>query len=169
MTTKERREAIMLRLQAAHQPVNATVLAGELGVSRQVIVGDVALLRAGGEKIVSTSRGYLLSAEAGIVRQVVCRHTPGQTEQELLAMVDGGCTVLDVTVEHPVYGEITAPLQLSCRHDVELFLQKMLENAAQPLSLLTEGTHIHRLSVPDDAAFAHVCDALRHMGVLVED
>lgn len=169
MTTKERQEAIMLRLQAAQQPVNATVLAGELGVSRQIIVGDVALLRAKGEQVVATSRGYLLSTGDGLVRQVVCRHTPGQTEQELLTMVDGGCTVLDVTVEHPVYGEITAPLQLSCRHDVEQFLRKMLENAAQPLSLLTEGTHIHRLSVPDEAAFARVCDALRAIGVLVED
>lgn len=170
MTAKERREAIMRRLQSApQQPISATALAGELGVSRQIIVGDVALLRAGGEQIVSTSRGYLLSAEEGLVRQVVCRHTPGQTEQELLTMVDGGCTVLDVTVEHPVYGEITAPLHLSCRYDVEQFMQKMLENAAQPLSLLTEGTHIHRLSVPDEATFARVCGALRAMGVLVED
>ena len=78
------------------------------------MVGDVALLRAGGVQIVSTSRGYLIPPEEGLVRQVVCQHTPHQTQEELYAMVDGGCTVLDVTVEHPVYGEITAPLQLRC-------------------------------------------------------
>ena len=94
-------------------------LAKQLGVSRQIVVGDVALLRAGGVQIVSTSRGYLIPPEEGLVRQVVCQHTPHQTQEELYAMVDGGCTVLDVTVEHPVYGEITAPLQLSCRYDVD--------------------------------------------------
>ena len=81
----------------------------------------------------------------------------------------GGCTVLDVTVEHPVYGEITAPLQLSCRRDVDEFVRKMLENAAQPLSLLTDGIHAHRLSVPDEDAFERVCAALRKKGMLLED
>ena len=84
-------------------------------------------------------------------------------------MVDGGCTVLDVTVEHPVYGEITAPLQLSCRYDVDEFVRKMQENGAQPLSLLTEGIHAHRLSAPGEDAFTRVLAVLRSKRMLLED
>lgn len=169
MTAQERRNAILSHLQRGKSPLSATALAGLLGVSRQVIVGDVALLRAGGVQIVSTSRGYLIPPEEGLVRQVVCQHTPQQTQEELYAMVDGGCTVLDVTVEHPVYGEITAPLQLSCRYDVDEFVRKMQENGAQPLSLLTDGIHAHRLSADDEDAFARVLAVLRSKRMLLED
>ena len=163
MTAKERREAIVTHLKGEKSPIRATALAGLLGVSRQVIVGDVALLRAGGEQIVSTSRGYIMSTNEGMVRQVVCQHSAGKTRQELYAMVDCGCTVLDVTVEHPVYGEITATLQL------DEFMEKMRLSEAQPLSLLTEGIHAHRLSLPDEGSFERVCRVLRDMGMLVED
>lgn len=169
MTTKERQKAILSYLRDESTPVSATTLAKLLGVSRQIIVGDVALLRAAGTHVVATSRGYVIPSEEGSVRQVVCQHTPGQTQEELYVMVDGGCTVLDVTVEHPVYGEITAPLQLSSRRDVDEFVRKMLDNAAQPLSLLTYGIHAHRLSVPDEDAFQRVCAALRQKGMLLED
>lgn len=169
MTAQERRSAILSHLQRGKSPLSATALAGLLGVSRQVIVGDVALLRASGVQIVSTSRGYLIPPEEGLVRQVVCQHTPHQTQEELYAMVDGGCTVLDVTVEHPVYGEITAPLQLSCRYDVDEFVRKMQENGAQPLSLLTDGIHAHRLSADDEDAFTRVLAVLRSKRMLLED
>ena len=81
MTAKERREAIVTHLKGEKSPISATALAGLLGVSRQVIVGDVALLRAGGEQIVSTSRGYIMSTSEGMVRQVVCQHSAGKTRQ----------------------------------------------------------------------------------------
>lgn len=168
MTAKTRREAIYRQLQTESSPISATTLANMLGVSRQVIVGDVALLRAGGLQIVSTSRGYVLPAKQGIVYQVVCQHTSADTRKELYAMVDCGCTVLDVTVEHPVYGQLTAPLHLSCRGDVDSFVKKMLQNEAQPLSLLTEGIHAHRVSVPDEETFRRVCEALRQQGMLLE-
>ncbi len=169
MTAQERRNAILSRLQSGNSPLSATALSGLLGVSRQVIVGDVALLRAAGAQIVSTARGYLIPPAEGLVRQVVCQHTPGQTREELYAMVDGGCTVLDVTVEHPVYGEITAPLQLSCRFDVDEFVRKMQEHGAQPLSLLTDGIHAHRLSAPSECAFLRVLSVLRSKRMLLED
>ena len=169
MTTKERQKAILSHLRDESTPVSATTLAKLLGVSRQIIVGDVALLRAGGTQVVATSRGYVIPPEEGAVRQVVCQHTPGQTQDELYVMVDGGCTVLDVTVEHPVYGEITAPLQLSCRFDVDEFVRKMQESEAQPLSLLTDGIHAHRLSAPRESAYACVLAALRSKRMLLED
>ena len=45
MKAEERRRAIAKTLTAEH-PVSATALAGQFSVSRQIIVGDIALLRA---------------------------------------------------------------------------------------------------------------------------
>ena len=168
MKAEERRQIIAQTL-TADKAISATALAGKFSVSRQIIVGDIALLRAGGLDIAATPRGYMVQrSPAGLVRRVAVRHDGQAMEAELNAMVDQGCTVLDVTVEHPVYGEITAPLQLSCRHDVDEFVRKMLENAAQPLSLLTEGIHGHRLSVPSEEAFQRVQETLRQKGMLLE-
>lgn len=169
MTAVQRRSAIYEQLTHADAPISATALAQRFSVTRQVVVGDIALLRAEGHSITATPRGYMIPAETGLRRTIACHHSGADTQRELFAMVDCGCTVLDVTVEHPVYGEITAALQLACRYDVDEFVRKMQENAAQPLSLLTEGLHFHRLSVPDEAAFTRVCDALRHLGMLLED
>ena len=123
MTAEQRRSRISTRLHEAQQPISATVLARELGVSRQIIVGDVALLRAGGQAITATARGYVIPAPGdGTVRQVACRHDGAGTRDELNAMVDCGCTVIDVIVDHPVYGQLSAPLHLHSRLDVEQFM-----------------------------------------------
>ena len=76
-------------------------------------------------------------------------------------MVDQGCTVLDVIVDHPIYGQLTGPLQLSNRYDVGQFLSRCAQSDARPLSELTEGIHLHTLSCPDEAAFGRVCRELR--------
>ena len=81
--------------------------------------------------------------------------------------MDQGCTVVDVIVEHPIYGQITGPLELSSRYDVSQFLLRSAET--QPLSVLTEGIHLHTLSCPDEAAFTRVQNALRTLGVLLEE
>lgn len=167
MTASQRREAILAALARAEGPVSAGTLAGRFGVSRQVIVGDVALLRAGGAAVTATARGYVAEREqAEPVRRVACRHTAGDMERELQIMVDNGCTVLDVIVEHPVYGQLTGALQLSSRYDVRQFILRA--NAAQPLSLLTEGVHLHTLSCPDEAAFGRVRGELAGAGFLLE-
>ena len=103
MTASQRREAILAALARAEGPVSAGTLAGRFGVSRQVIVGDVALLRAGGAAVTATARGYVAERErTEPVRRVACRHTAGDMERELQIMVDNGCTVLDVIVEHQI-------------------------------------------------------------------
>lgn len=169
MDAQERRQAIARRLEEASGPVSAAVLAREHSVSRQIIVGDIALLRAGGMDIAATPRGYVLPAPAaGLVRTLACRHRADQMEEELNAMVDQGCTVLDVTVEHPVYGQLTGPLQLSNRHEVAEFLRRCSQSDARPLSDLTEGIHLHTLSCPDEGAFQRVRAALAELGVLLQ-
>lgn len=167
MTAVERRNAIY-QVLSADKPVSATVLAGRFGVTRQVVVGDIALLRAEGRSVTATPRGYIIPAPDGFVRTIACVHNAQQTRDELNAMVDCGCTVIDVVVEHPVYGQLTAPLAIASRYDVEQFIQKMSSAAASPLSALTEGIHLHTLSCPDAQMFDHLRDKLREMGMLFE-
>ena len=168
MEAAARRQAILNRLRTADRPVSASSLAAELNVSRQIIVGDIALLRAGGAEISSTPRGYVLPrATDGITRTIACRHTLEQTGTELDILVDNGCTVLDVIVEHPVYGQLTGPLQISNRYEVSQFIERCKK--AEPLSSLTDGIHLHTLSCPDEAAFERTKSALRALRVLLEE
>ena len=167
MTAIERRNAIY-QVLSADTPISATALAGRFGVTRQVVVGDIALLRAEGRSVIATPRGYIIPVPDGFVRTIACVHNAAQTRDELNAMVDCGCTVIDVVVEHPVYGQLTAPLAISSRYDVEQFIEKMASASASPLSALTEGIHLHTLSCPDAQVFDHLRDKLREMGMLFE-
>ena len=167
MTAIERRNAIY-QVLSADTPISATALAGRFGVTRQVVVGDIALLRAEGRSVIATPRGYIIPVPDGFLRTIACVHNAQQTRDELNAMVDCGCTVIDVVVEHPVYGQLTAPLAISSRYDVEQFIEKMSSASASPLSALTEGIHLHTLSCPDAQVFDHLCDKLREMGMLFE-
>ena len=167
MTAIERRNAIY-QVLSADTPISATALAGRFGVTRQVVVGDIALLRAEGRSVIATPRGYIIPVPDGFLRTIACVHNAAQTRDELNAMVDCGCTVIDVVVEHPVYGQLTAPLAISSRYDVEQFIEKMTSASASPLSALTEGIHLHTLSCPDEEVFDHLRDKLREMGMLFE-
>ncbi len=170
MTARERRKELSGILAAAEEPVSASALAQRLNVSRQVIVGDVALLRASGEQIIATPRGYLVSREsAGVRHTIACAHAGGEAmEAELNALVDCGCTVLDVIVDHPVYGQLTGQLSIGSRYDVEIFRQRIEESGARPLSALTEGIHLHTLACPSEAAFHRAVRKLRELGILLE-
>lgn len=168
MNTAERRERILEHLKGADRPLSATALAQKLAVSRQIIVGDVALLRAAGEGITATPRGYVLERpRAGIVGTVACLHRGEDMERELTLMVDQGCTVENVIVEHPVYGQLTGPLELSSRYDIMEFIRKVEENAARPLSALTDGIHLHTLRCPDRETLDRTVKALGEAGFLV--
>ena len=169
MDAEERRRGIQETLRQSGQPVSAAVLAQRFSVSRQVIVGDVALLRAGGLAVTATPRGYVLpQSPGGLTHTLACRHRADQMEGELNAIVDQGCTVVDVIVDHPIYGQLTGPLQLSSRYDVGQFIARCREEAASPLSLLTDGLHLHTVSCPDEGAWQRVRKSLREMGVLLE-
>ncbi len=168
MNARERREHILHTLEKAQAPVSATVLAAELSVSRQIIVGDIALLRAAGAPVTATPRGYVILRPVGLTGQVVTCHTGGDMALELYTLVDLGCVVEDVSVEHPIYGQLTGNLQLSCRADVDAFLEKVQDSAALPLSSLTEGIHSHRLRCPDRETLEQARAALRKLGMLQE-
>ena len=167
MNAAQRRQRILDELDRADRPLSASALAQMLAVSRQIIVGDVALLRAGGSPITATPRGYLLDCpRPGLIRTVACLHAPEDMERELTLMVDQGCTVADVVVDHPVYGQLTGPLDLSSRYDISEFIRKVKENSAQPLSALTDGVHLHTLLCPNEGAFRRAVSALDEAGFL---
>ena len=169
MDAQQRRQIITRRLGESADPLSAAALARELNVSRQIIVGDVALLRAGGLDITATPRGYLLPRPpAGVVHTFACRHRADQMEEELNAVVDQGCTVLDVIVEHPIYGQLTGPLRLSSRYEVAQFVARCQDQAAAPLSQLTEGVHLHTVLCPDPDAAGRVRDALERLNFLYQ-
>ncbi|MDE6281313.1 MAG: transcription repressor NadR [Oscillospiraceae bacterium] len=168
MNTSERRQRILEYLKGADRPLSATALAQKLAVSRQIIVGDVALLRAAGEGITATPRGYVLERpRTGVVGTVACLHRGEDMERELTLMVDQGCTVENVIVEHPVYGQLTGPLELSSRYDIMEFIRKVEENAARPLSALTDGIHLHTLRCSDRETLDRTVAALEREGFLV--
>ena len=178
MHAEERRRAILNILRGSVHPVSASALAGQLSVSRQIIVGDIALLRAGGAEILATPRGYCLqnAPAAGLIRRVAVRHDEAgmaaelnTMEAELDAMVDQGCTVVDVIVEHPLYGQLTGALQLSSRYDVSQFITRSQSADAIPLSRLTDGIHLHTLLCPSEDAFRRVTALLREQGILLEE
>lgn len=170
MDAATRRRAIADALAASDGPVAASALGERFGVSRQIVVGDVALLRASGMEITATPRGYLLGSgmDAGARRTVACVHGFEGMERELNIMVDNGCTVLDVVIEHAVYGQLTGELHLKSRRDVQEFMSRSRANGGSPLSTLTGGIHTHTLLCPDEAAFERCRDELRAAGILLE-
>ena len=165
-----RREKIAALLAGAGTPVSAASLASQLGVSRQVIVGDIALLRASGADITATPRGYITgSGRSGLRRSVACVHnSTADMERELNIMVDNGCTVLDVVIEHAVYGQLTGELRLSSRHDVRQFIERIRTEKAPPLSTLTGGIHLHTLLCPDAESYERTVKELAAAGILFE-
>ncbi len=169
MNAETRRSAILTLLSQAEAPISAATLAGSFSVSRQIIVGDIALLRAAGEQISATPRGYVLQHDReGLIKTVATVHTAAQTEQELCIMVDNGCTVLDVVVEHPIYGQITGQLQLTSRYDISQFVERLQTEGGEPLSALTNGIHLHTLQCPDEAAYHRTRAGLKAAGMLLE-
>ena len=174
MHANERRKKLIEQLQINQTPVTGTQLAQDLGVSRQIVVGDVALLRAQGYSILATPDGYLLpvgkSADEQVkTRRFACQHTGEDMERELNIIVDNGGKVLDVAVEHPVYGELVGRLLLSSRRDIQTFLRCVKETNATPLSVVTGGVHLHTVSAADEATLDIIEQQLHEQGLLIND
>jgi transcriptional regulator of NAD metabolism len=134
-----------------------------------VIVHDIALLRAEGHAIDATTRGYRMTSGPIGVRDVFAvRHTPSETQIELMTLVDLGIVVKEVVVDHPVYGELRGGLELHSRRDVDLFLDRLREHGGLLLSVLTGGAHVHTVEAPDAPTLAAGRQALAELGILDE-
>lgn len=165
-----RRDDILELLRHEHQPVPGYVLADRFGVSRQVVVHDIAVLRASGAAVEATPRGYILiRPHDGFATTVFAvRHRAEETAAELNALVDAGVSVVDVLVEHPIYGEMRGALNLHSRADVQDFIDRMTLQHGQLLSLLTDGVHWHTVRARDEATLERGRQALRALGFLVD-
>lgn len=165
-----RRQEIMKIIERAEEPVSGTRLAELMGVSRQVIVQDIALIRANNKNILSTNKGYILFLDKNqrVKRSFMVNHTDGQIEDELLTIVSYGGRVLDVVVEHEIYGQITVDLVLKTARDVKDFVERLSRNKTKPLKELTGGVHIHTVEADTEELLAVIEERLRNKGYLLE-
>ena len=171
MTGIERRQEILRVLEEASAAVNAAALAERCDVTRQIIVADIALLRAAGYAIRSEHRGYIMerSAAGGVTECLVCRHDKAGTQDEFYTIVDNGGKILDVQVEHSLYGQLSGQLSITSRYDADEFMRRAAESNTALLSDLTDGVHIHTVQTPDEAAMERIRTSLRAKGILVEN
>lgn len=170
MNTASRRENILDKIKESDKPISATSLASIFHVSRQLIVGDVALLRASGIHIIATPRGYVLETKEmdGIVRTIAVSHKANDLAEEIYTIVDLGGAVIDVIVEHPLYGQLCGKLHISSRYDADQFLNHVSEKQAAPLSNLTNGLHLHTIQCKNEDIYARILTALKEKGFLYE-
>ena len=168
MNGEHRRERILELLLAASRPLSGSALARELGVSRQVIVQDMALLRTRTDlEILSTYQGYLLHRREEPHRRVFkVRHSAERTAEELQDMVDLGGFVEDVFVYHRVYGVVRGMLQIGSRRDVEDFMTRLRDSSSAPLMQITDDFHYHTVTAPDDGTLERIQARLEEKGFL---
>jgi transcriptional regulator of NAD metabolism len=173
MRAWERREKILSDLKKSNSPIKGTELAQKYNVTRQIIVQDVALLRARGENVLATPQGYIIpkiGEDNKIIKKIVCKHSGyDEIEDELRTIVDLGGRIIDVIVEHPVYGEIKGALEISSRLDLEEFISSLRKTNAEPLSSLTEGIHIHTIETRDEESFKRIKKSLKDKGYLIDE
>lgn len=169
MKGEERRIKLLGILKNEGRPVKGSEISSRLNVSRQVIVQDIALLRAEGISIVATPQGYMLMGEdkSKVTKVIAVKHGPGQIRDELETIVALGGRVLDVTIEHKIYGEITGNIMVKSLYDVDQFVNKLEEGKAKPLSDLTSGIHIHTVEADSQQVMDRIEDALRSKGYLI--
>ncbi len=173
MDASQRRAEILKLLQMDIKPMSASNLAERFEVSRQIIVGDIALLRASGADIIATPRGYLLNKKLDGVDDnlldgfvIACRHDKSQLDVELYTVIDNGGRFIGVSVEHPLYGTISQEMDIRSRYDADQFLSKIAVTGASLLCSLTNGVHLHTIRCPDAEAYRRIMMALREKGIL---
>lgn len=166
-----RRQAIIEYLSNKTTPTNGTELSNHFGVSRQVIVQDIALLRAENRNIISTNKGYLLfhpQERGGHTAVIMVRHSAEDTLEEMYSIVDYGGAMLDLSVEHDLYGHIRVDLVINDRKDAEEFCAKMKTSTSRPLKVLTEECHYHTIVAPSEKALNTIKKDLKDKGFLIE-
>ena len=170
--TLNRKQELLALLKQSKEAINGQSLAEQFGVTRQIIVQDIALLRADGAQIISTNRGYIYKNSddnSYAHRLFKVNHTVNEMEEELLAIVDNGGRIKNIMIDHPVYGEIQTLLKLTCRRDVKHFLKQATSSDFRPLSELTNGVHFHLVEADSQQDLDYIEEALHHLGFLVKE
>lgn len=168
MSTDERRKRILSLLGSADEPIAAKELASRFKVSRQVIVQDLAVIRASHPDIISTNRGYVKNRQeiTSCMREFKLRHKPEQAADELNIIVDLGGRVKNISVSHRVYGRISVELDISSRQDVLEFTKALDGAASTVLSTVTGGYHYHLIEASNEKRLDMIEEALDKAGFL---
>lgn len=169
MSGSERRNEIIEQIRKSQGPVSGKNLAETYGVSRQVIVQDIALLRAAGYDVIATNRGYILNAPSKVVRIFKVCHSDEYLEEELCTIVDLGGCVENVMVNHRVYGHIEADLHISSRRKVAEFMEGIRSGKSSPLKNITSDYHYHKISADSEEILNLIEKALADRGILVKE
>lgn len=169
MKSAERRKAIIALLSSTKGPVSGGALSEQYGVSRQIIVHDIALLKSAGYDIISTHYGYLLHASPLLERVFKVHHSTEATEDELNCIVDMGGTVVDVFVWHKVYGKISAQLNIFSRHQVNQFLEGVRSGKSTELMTITGGYHYHTIRAENEEILDLIAKSLKAKGYLAPE
>ncbi len=167
MDDKERKKRILDLLKENTKAISGSVLAKTMGVTRQIIIKDIALLRAAGNDIVATPRGYVMKKDTGIQSVFAVKHSIEDIERELTLIINGGGRVINVIIEHPLYGEIIGNLDLKNLDDVKRFIAKMATSNAKPLINLSEGVHLHTIEADSVDTLDKIRKALLDNGFLL--
>lgn len=168
MKAEARREEILSLIGNAERPIPAGILAEKFNVSRQVIVQDIAILRVGGYDITATNRGYVLNTKVRASRVFKCRHTFGQIVDEGNLIIGAGGRIEDISVNHRLYGKISARLGLYNRTHVEELYRSLKSGASKPLMSVTDGYHYHTVTADDEKTLDEIEKKLREAGFLIE-
>ena len=168
MKAEKRREEILSLLGNTDNPIPANVLKERFNVSRQVIVQDIAVLRAGGYDITSTNRGYVLNVKVQASRVFKCRHSFDEIVDEGVLIIELGGKIEDIFVNHRVYGRISARLDLYNRTHVEELYRSLVSGASKPLMSVTDGYHYHTVSAASEEVLDEIETKLREKGFLIE-
>lgn len=165
---KQRLEQLAETLENSREPISGTTLATTLEVSRQAIVQDIATLRERGLPVVATSRGYHLERAPSPYRRILAiRHEPDRIFEELSLIVSLGGRVLDVLVDHPVYGELRGNINVGSPDEITRFVTLMETTGRRPLLTLSDGFHLHTIEAPDEATLHTIEESLKETGFLV--
>ncbi|MDE6442081.1 MAG: transcription repressor NadR [Clostridia bacterium] len=168
MRGEKRRQEILSLLGNTDNPIPANVLKERFEVSRQVIVQDIAILRANGYDITSTNRGYVLSGKTQATRVFKCRHTFEELVDEGALIIELGGRIEDIYVNHRVYGKISARLGLYNRRHVEELYRSLVSGASKPLMVVTDGYHYHNVTADSEKTLDLIEQSLRERGFLIE-
>ena len=143
MKANERRKAIVNLLLSEQEALSGSTLSERFGVSRQIIVQDITVLKGMGYDILSTHNGYIMQKTPLKERVLKLHHTTEQTEDELSLIVGLGGTVVDVFVWHKVYGKMEAKLNIFSSLHVKQFIEGVRTGKSSELMNITGGYHYH--------------------------
>ncbi|MBO8434215.1 MAG: transcription repressor NadR [Tyzzerella sp.] len=169
MTSDYRQREILKILKSSDSPVTGKSLAQKFGVTRQIIVKDIGIIKACGNSIISTAKGYIYenAKKEGFEREICVCHKSDDIEREMNIIVDFGGKLLKTTVNHPLYGNVGESLYIKSRKDVKEFMSKVSETGCMPLLELTKGVHTHIISADDVKTLDEICEKLKEIGYLI--